>query len=180
MKAKIIGRLTAAALVIVMAGNAFILVRIWMLTQTDSFYREKKAVYILPEGFTPAKTKVSWGESLPAPSGWVVRYASSGCIYCMLDFEWERLVSQLELHNYRTILILPKETDQFDEDRIIPENAQQMAYVRIDWVKQFRFTGTPTLVIFNNNGRVLWHNRGMLNEADYKSAKKAVLRNVKG
>ena len=94
-----------------------------------------------------------------------------------MDFEWELLVHQLGPLNYRTILLLPKETDQFDDDQIIPKTAQQMAFVKMDWLKQFRFPGTPMLVVFDNNGRVLWHRSGMLNDADYKSAKNVVLNN---
>jgi len=179
MKEKIIGKITTAVLVIVIMCNAFMMVRIWLTMRADSFYREKKAEYVLPDGFTPQKIKIAWDESLSPPSGWVVRYAGRGCIYCKLDFEWERLATRLEQLNYRTILLLPNDADKFDEDGIIPWNAQQMAYVSMDWVKQFRFSGTPTVVIFNDSGRVLWHGKGMLSEADYISAEKAVVKNAK-
>ena len=180
MKKKIIEILTVTVLLIVMIINAIMLTHTWQLIHTDSFYREKKATYILPEGFSPIKTRVSWEESLRETSGWVVRYASRGCIYCKLDFEWERLVPLLERLNYRTILLLPNEADQFDEGQVFPETARQMAYVKMDWIKQFRFTGTPIVVIFDNKGRVLWHRSGMLNEVDYKSAEKVVKKNAKG
>ena len=179
MKNNLTEKMIVAILAAVIMGNAFMLIRIWLPTRADSFYREKKNEYVLPDGFTPANTKISWDETLPTSSGWVVRYASRGCIYCKLDFEWERLVPQLEHLNYRTILLLPKEADQFNESGIIPATAQQMAFTDIDFIKQFRFTGTPTLVIFDNNGRLLWHKEGMLNEADYKSAEKAVVKNAK-
>lgn len=172
-------RLLVTALVAVMAVNVVILFRILSLSKIDSFYREKKAEYILPDGFTPEKTKISWEESSPAPSGWVVRYASKGCIYCMLDYEWENLVRQLEPLNFRTILLLPKEADQFDKDKVVPETAQQMSFLKVDWVKQFRFSKTPTVVIFDGDGNVLWHHRGMMNNAHYKSAVKAITRNTK-
>jgi len=176
----LIKRLSTILFIVVMAVNFYILIQIRLLTPQDSFYREEKAWYILPEGFTPEKTRVSWDESPPEPSGWVVRYTSSGCIYCKMDFEWERLASQLEILNYRTILLLPKEAVKLDEEQIIPENALQMAYFKMDWIKQFHFTGTPTVVIFDNNGRLLWHRSGMLNEADYESAKRAIIKNAKG
>jgi thioredoxin-related protein len=144
----------------------------------NAILRGSKVSHVLPDGLKPQKTKIAWDESLSEPSGWVVRYTSRGCIYCNLDFEWERLTPLLEHLNYRTILLLPRETDQYDEDWIIPETAQQMAFVRMDWIKQFRFSATPTLVIYDKNGRVLWHRIGMLNEDDYQSAEKAVLRNT--
>jgi thioredoxin-related protein len=55
-----------------------------------------------------------------------------------------------------------------------------MAFVKMDWIKQFRFTGTPIIVIFDNNGRVLWHRGGILNEDDYKSAERTIVKNAKG
>jgi hypothetical protein len=179
MMKKIIERFAAAALVIVILINIVILTNIWRIMNTDSIVRENKVSYILPDGFTPAKTKISWDESPLIPSGWVVRYTSKGCRYCTLDSEWERLVSQLERFNYRTILLLPTEVDQFDDDQILPESAKQMAFVKMDWIKQFRFTGTPTTVIFDNNGRVLWQHFGMLKEADYESAGKAIVKHTK-
>jgi len=176
---KIIERFATITLIIVMLINVFILIRIRLVMNTDSILREDKTSYIFPDGFTPAKMKITWDESLSAPSGWVVRYASKGCRYCALDAEWERLIPQLEHLDFRTILLLPTETDQFDEDQMIPERAKQMAFVRMDWIKQFRFTGTPTTVIFDNNGRVLWRHYGMLKEADYKSAEKAIVKHTR-
>jgi len=180
MKEKIIEGFTAVILLVFMALNVFILVRIWQLINIDSIYREKKAEYILPEGFTPAKTKLLWDEQLPAPSGWVVRYASKDCVYCKLDFEWERLVPLSERLNYRTILLPPTENDHFADEQIFPARALQMAYVKMDGIRQFRFSGTPTVVIFDNRGHVLWHRKGMLSDVDYESAEKAVLKNIKG
>jgi len=116
MKSNLIGKLITAILAIIMTFNIFMLIRIWFLIPPDSFYREKKVEYILPEGFTPEKIKISWNESLPKPSGWVVRYTSSGCIYCEQDVEWERLIPQLERLNYRIILLLPKSSDQLDKE----------------------------------------------------------------
>jgi len=179
MKNNLFGRFITIALVVIMASNAFILVRIRLLINTNAILRYKKISYIVPDGLTPATTKLLWDESLPAPSGWVVRYASNGCFYCKLDFEWERLAPQLELLNYRTILLLPKEENQFDENQIIPKTAQQIAFIKMDWIKQFRFTGTPTVVIFDTNGRMLWHHNGIMSNADYESAKKAITNNAK-
>ena len=176
MKRNIIENLTKIVLVIFIVIDAFMLIRIgFLLKNTDAILRENKTSYILPEGFTPAKTRITWNDS-PPPSGWVVRYARNGCIYCSLDFDWERLVSQLERLNYHTVLLLPKETNKLDEDQIFPKTAQQMAFVRMDWIKQFRFTGTPTVVIFDNNGHVLWRHRGMLKNKDFNEAEKVLLK----
>jgi len=151
----IIGKITLTVLAFAIAVNVFMLVRINLLAHADSLYRERKSEYILPDGLAPTGTKVSWDESSQKPSGWVVRFVSSGCIYCKMDFEWEKLVPLFERYNYRTILLLPRETDQFDEDQIFPETARKMAFVKMDWIKQFRFSGTPTIVVFDNKGRVL-------------------------
>jgi len=174
MKKKLIGKLATTILLIVMAFNAVILIRILLLSENDAIFRESKTFFILPDGFTPAKTKVIWNKSSSTPSGWVVRYVSNGCIYCKMDFEWEKLLNLLDRYNYRTIFLLPREVDQFDENQIPSKSIQQIAFVKIDWIKQFRFTSTPTVIIFDNNGSVIWHRNGMLNGADYESAKKAI------
>jgi len=172
MKRNIIEKTTVAVLIIIISFNAFMLIRIWLLNRDDPLYREKKTEYILPEGFSPEKMKISWDEIFASHSGWVVRYANQGCIYCKLDFEWEHLANYLEKLNYRTIIILPGKTNKFDEDQIVPETAQQMAFVKMDWIKQFRLTGTPEIIIFDNNGRVLWHYEGIMKERNAKSMKK--------
>lgn len=179
MKEKILERFATAALLIVMLMNVFILTRIWMIMNTDSILRENKATYILPDGFAPEKTKITWDESQSTPSGWAVRYARNGCDFCTSDLEWKRLAEQLERHNYRTIILLPTEAGKVDEDEMFSESAKQMAFIKMEWVKQFRFTGTPTTVIFDNDGRVLWRQFGKLSEADYKSAEKAILKHNK-
>lgn len=179
MKKNLIGKLITVVLIIIMGINAFMLIRLRMVLNTDAVLRENKASYTFPDGFTPEGLKISQDESSVPASGWVVRYASKGCVYCMLDFEWEWLVPQLEQRNYRSIVLLPKEEDRFDEDRIVPRTAQQMAFVKMDWLKQFRFTGTPTVIIFDNKGHVLWSHYGILKEADYKSAEKTIAENVK-
>ena len=179
MMKNLVGKLTTVVLLIVMTANACILIHILLLMRTDAVLRENKSSYILPDGLTPEKAKIKWDDSSQTPSGWVVRYTSKGCIYCALDFEWERLVPQLERLNYRTLLLLPKEADQFDEDQIFPESAQQIVFVKMGWIKQFRFTGTPTVVIFDNNGHILWHHRGIMNNNDYNAAEKAIIKNIK-
>jgi len=150
-----------------------------MTMTDDSILRENKASYILPDGFTPEINKITWDESISMPSGWVVRYTRKGCHFCALDTEWSRLVSHLDRNNYRTILLLPTDADQYDEDQMFSGNVKQLAFVKMEWVRQFRFTGTPTTIIFDNNGRVLWRQFGMLTEDDYKSAEKAVERHKK-
>ena len=174
MKEKLIARLTTILLIIIIGINVFILARVWLSINTKAILRETKTLYILPDGITPLKTKISWNESVSVPSGWVVRYASNGCIYCKMDFEWEKLLNLLDRYNYRTIFLLPREADQFDENQIPSKSIQQIAFVKMDWIKQFRFTSTPTVIIFDNNGSVIWHRNGMLNGADYESAKKAI------
>ena len=54
-----------------------------------------------------------------------------------------------------------------------------MAYVKMDWIKQFRLSSTPTVVIFDNKGRVLWQRRGMLKDVDYEAAEKIIVKNAK-
>jgi len=179
MKVNLINKSLTMLLIVIMMINIFVLIQMWSSMNTNAVLRENKASYILPDGYTPGKTRISWDESLTTPSGWVVRYTSKGCTYCAQDSEWERLVHLLERHNYRTILLLPTEKNQYDDDELL-STLQQMAFIKMDWIKQFRFTGTPTVVVFDNNGRVLWQRVGMLNESDYVSAEKVIRKNAKG
>jgi len=179
MNRKLFEMIIIIMLLFVITINIFMLVQIWLLMNTNALISESKTTYILPDGFTPEKTKILWNEALPSPSGWVVRYASKNCIYCKMDFEWERLVPKFEQYNYRTIVLLPDERSQFDEEMIFSENVQQMIYARMDWIKQFRFIGTPTVLIFDNKGHMLWYKSGILKNADYESAEKAILKNTK-
>ena len=175
---KIIRNFIAIILVVFMVVNAFILLQIYLVTETESLLKEKKLSYVFPDGLTPLKTKAIWSDSTSDLTGLAVRYVSSGCIYCRLDFDWQSLNNILEQLNYRTILLLPSSSERFDDDHIFPNNTQQFAFVKMDWVKQFRFTETPTTLIFNNNGQVIWHNNGMLNNDDYQLAKDAVIKNA--
>jgi hypothetical protein len=175
MKWAMAERLTLMILIIIMATNVFILIRIQMLTNVDTVLREKKVSYVLPyDSYAVEKKKISWDQSASAPMGWVVRYARSGCMYCMLDFEWERLLAMLEHYNYHTIIALPRESGRIANASAISEHVPQMAFVKMDWIKQFRFTATPSVIIFNNEGRILWSHVGMMSDTDYKSAKKAI------
>jgi len=173
MKEKSIEIVITIVLIVIMAINVFFLICINLPMNADAILQESKATYMLPDGFSPENTKLSLNES-SSPAGWVVRYASNGCIYCKLDFYWEHYASKLESLNYRIILLLPKEEDKFDDDRIISKTLQQLAFIKPEWIKQFRFTGTPTVVIFDNNGRVLWRHAGLLKEVDYNSLKMAI------
>ena len=178
MKTKIIEKSLTILIAAIVTINVYAAINTWLLMNANAVLREKKAMYILPDGFTPEKEKITWDESLPSPSGWVVRYASKGCAYCAQDTEWDRLVPLLDRHNYRTLLFLPKESDQFDEDGMLSRDLRQMAFVKMDWIKQFRFTGTPTVVVFDKTGRVLWGRVGKLNEADYDSVERVIVRNA--
>jgi len=96
-----------------------------------------------------------------------------------LDFEWERLVSLLDRIKYRTIILLPKEIGQFEIDRMTSKTIQQFAFVKMDWIKQFRLLGTFTVIIFDNARHILWRRSVILKEEDYISVKKVLIYNAK-
>jgi hypothetical protein len=126
-----------------------------------------------PYGYTTA------GEALDiihpdGQTGWAIRYAAKGCEYCRSDFRWGPLASQLENLNYQVVVLLPSAKDAFSEDTLVPQGALQEAYPSMDWIKRFRLTVTPTLLIFGPDRQLIWHRQGMLSPTDSQSVLRAI------
>lgn len=106
--------------------------------------------------------------------GFAVRYASSGCPFSRIDEQWNVLAPKLQERGLQVVVLLPNAQDEFSKDALVPKEAQQEAYVSIEWIKRYRLTLTPTLLIFDAHRRLIWHREGSLRPADTRAAIRAI------
>ena len=109
--------------------------------------------------------------------GTAVWYASRNCPYCRRDEQWTSLARALQDRGVRVIILLPGRADRFTPaDSGRPKGALQVAFMNREWLDQFPLSVTPTLLIFDDGHRLVWHRRGMLSAADAASALRAAAR----
>jgi hypothetical protein len=100
-------------------------------------------------------------------SGWAVRFASPHCHYSQQDEPtWRRLSSELNRRGVPIYIIVPTQTDAYPKDYTSTIGAVQLSYVDMEWLRRFRLTGTPTVLLFNREGGLVWSHRGLLHEKD--------------
>jgi hypothetical protein len=92
----------------------------------------------------------------------VLRYASKNCGYCQRDLVWPRLAEAMRVKGVRVAVLLPRAAEAFDSLTLVPRSAPQVAFVSTEWLKQFRLTTTPTVMLFNSVGDLIWAQQGML------------------
>jgi hypothetical protein len=124
-----------------------------------------------PLGFDRSGARV---DIPPRVTGLAIRYASSRCPYCRGDKEWHDLAARLRKRGLFVILLLPAARDEFKREAVVPDGAPQEAYVSIGWIKRYRLTATPTLLLFDEGRRLIWHREGQLRIADTHAALQAV------
>jgi hypothetical protein len=125
-----------------------------------------------PDGFTAKGVRV--GIVPGRRAGWAVRYAANRCVYCRRDnTTWNRLAAELQRLGYQVIDVVPSAKDHYPNDAA-PRGAPQEAYVSVKWIRRFRLTVTPTLLIFGPDQRLIWSRQGMLYPADPKSAVRVI------
>ncbi len=105
---------------------------------------------------------------------WAVRYTSKSCGYCALDLEWDQLALQMESAGWPVIILVPKAAEEIAKEGVIPKGSPQAVYVSMEWTKRFRLTMTPSVLIFNSKGKLIWHRQGMLASPDVESAIQAI------
>lgn len=141
---------------------------------TDLMYRSpgEREIVPPPDGYTSSASMVS----IPtAGSGWAIRYASKDCQFCRADEpQWKLLSTELQRRGYRVIVVVPDAKEEYSPDAPSLAGAQQEAYVNIAWIKQFRLSVTPTLLLFAPNQTLIWAHEGALGAADRDSALRAV------
>jgi len=104
----------------------------------------------------------------------VVRYASSRCHFCREDVYWSKLALELERRSVPIIIVLPGSSAEFPPGDLMPSTAQQAAFVSVEWTRRFRLTFTPTLLVFDSHGQLVWWHEGTLAAADVTSVLSAV------
>jgi hypothetical protein len=107
-----------------------------------------------------------------------MRYASNTCPFCAQDSEWSRLAAQLTQLGMPVVVVLPEPDKAYAADRIVPTAARQAAFVPMEWAKQLRMTLTPTVILFDATGSLMWYRLGVLSGADVESAVRAVTENA--
>jgi hypothetical protein len=105
------------------------------------------------------------GSSLPqavqqAPV--VVRYAAQSCGYCARDIEWPQLAGQMRQRGVRVVVLLPRASERFSQDALVPSDAPQIAFISMEWMTQFRLTMTPTVMLYDTAGDLIWAQEGVL------------------
>jgi hypothetical protein len=125
-----------------------------------------------PDGYTAKGEKINI--VLHSQAGWAVRYAAKGCLYCRNDKQWGVLSNELQRRGYQVIVVTSSAREAYPEGDLVPRGAAQEAFVRMEWIKRFRLVGTPTLLIFGPDQRLIWSHQGMLSADDQQSAVRAI------
>jgi len=121
------------------------------------------------EGYGPSGEKTA-GRAPRRSGGLIVRYASQDCGYCERDVEWSHLASGAARYGFRVVFLLPSAVHAFSPDRLVPRGVRQIALVSMDWMRRFRITITPTLLVFGPDGGLLWQRQGVLSSEDTRAA----------
>jgi len=121
------------------------------------------------------------GEKIPAPKaghGWAVRYTTPECEFSRADrTPWSSLEGQLVARGYWIYEIAPR-TGNLKVLRTSKETGKtHIAFVDVGWMKRYRLTATPTTVIFNERGKIVWTHVGTMGQDDQKSAVRALFWN---
>lgn len=125
-----------------------------------------------PDGFTTSGGSLN--RVLNSRAGLVVRYAARTCGYCTRDTQWSRLAPQLVRSGYQVLVLLPTAGEAYAGNNVIPSGAPQAAFISMEWLKRFRLTMTPSLLIFSRTGQLIWSRQGMLSPGDPEAAMRAI------
>lgn len=109
-----------------------------------------------------------------AEHGWAVRYVSKDCGYCETDVHGKRLISELEELGMPVAILVPRAGEEV-ADGMFAAASPQMTFVPVGWIKQLRLTVTPTLMIFDGKGALVWHHQGTLQPDDVTEAMSLVM-----
>ena len=109
-----------------------------------------------------------------APSStplWAIRYAAQGCEYCREDEPvWNDLATALRAHGFVVITVVPSARDGRPDDNAVLSSDREEVYVNIGWIKRYRLSMTPTVLIFKRDRGLVWQHQGTLARADVDSA----------
>ncbi len=107
--------------------------------------------------------------------GWVVRYASTKCEFCRADeAQWSALKSLVINAGYHIYYISPDGMNSYMDRPAEQPTETQISFVDIDWMKRYRLTGTPTTLLFNNCGNLIWAHTGTMSAVDQQDVSRAL------
>jgi len=122
-----------------------------------------------PDGFNSSSIKVDITRK--SNKGWVVRYAAKNCEFCRADEpRWNQMSADLQRLGYSVIFIVPQASEAYPDNSLALMGTREEVYVNLEWVKRFRLSMTPTLLIFAPDQKLLWFHQGALGPADPASA----------
>jgi hypothetical protein len=125
-----------------------------------------------PSGYSAAGNKVA--PPAASENGWAIRYASPHCEHCRADeARWSGLKTQLIKKGYHIYEIPPTSADSYPANAPELAGETQISFVDVGWMKRYRPMSTPTILLFNGHGRVIWTHVGEMNQDDDKSALQA-------
>ena len=127
--------------------------------------------YQQPIGFAQGGAPLDFANS---GSGFAVRFASDKCPFSRGDEQWKALAPMLQVRGIPITALLPSAEQAFPTFSMVPFGAPQAAYISIDWMKRYRLSLTPTLLIFDADRRLVWHREGALTPVDVKAAVRAI------
>jgi len=154
---------------------------IYVLHQTNHARQDPNAFLRLPiacQQCGPPASPNGAGDpvSVGFASGWAVRYVAKNCPFCRQDEpRWQMLKTQMEGLGYRVYIIPPMSSDAPEESSSgTGPLEKQLRLVPIDWIKHYRLTKTPTVLVFDPGGRLIWGHEGTLKSGDPDTALQAI------
>lgn len=105
----------------------------------------------------------------------VVRYAARDCEFCNQDEPlWQRLAAESRRRNFRIGVLDTAAKSAFASTSGSLAGGRQFALLRLDWIQHLKLRKTPTVLVFNDDGLLVWAHAGVLTDADCSSALTAV------
>jgi thioredoxin-related protein len=83
------------------------------------------------------------------------------------------LKSQLVKKGYRIYRIPPTWDESYSNSAPEVASETQISYVDVSWMKWYRLTSTPTTLLFDGHGKLIWSHIGTMDKDDQKSAMQA-------
>jgi len=131
----------------------------------------------LLEGYGDSGRLVPWPDSDCV----AVRYEDASCGFCEQDDQhgWAALAASLQAARctFRLVLAEPANGKM---RHATPAAVPQLTLVQMGWLAQFRLTVTPTTLLFDRDGQLLWAHEGALGSVNIASAERLLSRFVPG
>ena len=106
---------------------------------------------------------------------WAVRYTSDGCHFCDLDeASWRELENLLLSSNFEVATVVPSIGDASEKQARQSPEVPQYVLLNLDWLKTFRLSKTPTVIIFRQGKGVVWRHVGTLSKSDLAYARSVI------